>query len=34
MTFPVNNFECNHCHSTTAWTPNTFRHVSRRRLPG
>ncbi len=26
MTFPVNSFDCNQCHSTTAWSPNTFKH--------
>ena len=26
MTFPVNSFDCNQCHTTTAWTPNTFKH--------
>jgi hypothetical protein len=28
MTFPVNHFDCSHCHTTTAWTPNTFQHLA------
>jgi hypothetical protein len=34
MTFPVNNFDCNQCHTTTAWTPNTFRHRVGAGYPG
>jgi len=34
MTFPVNNFDCNTCHTTNAWTPNSFRHISGGGYPG
>ena len=34
MTFPVNNFDCSHCHTTTAWTPNTFKHIVGGGYPG
>jgi hypothetical protein len=34
MTFPVNNFDCNHCHRTNAWTPNTFVHMAGGNYPG
>jgi hypothetical protein len=34
MTFPVNKFDCNHCHTTTAFTPNTFKHIAGGGYPG
>jgi hypothetical protein len=34
MTFPVNNFECNHCHTTSAFAPDTFAHIVGRGYPG
>jgi hypothetical protein len=34
MTFPVNNFDCSHCHTTTGWSPNTFRHIVGGGYPG
>jgi len=34
MTFLANNFECNYCHTTTAFTPDTFRHLATGGYPG
>jgi hypothetical protein len=34
MTFPVNNFDCSHCHTTAAWASNTFRHIVGGGYPG